>query len=158
MPTWAKLLLDAEALLPEIGPAIVLMVTAHETLIAACLRHLAGQTQTAERLWEWMNDRSRRWKSPSVEESYDSILEILSGRSLKDQPELWEAFMNARKARHSFVHEGRALIGGQEISLAEAVALLRKHNAIADWIEPLLAPDGSVATVLEDLDPASAEW
>ena len=49
-PAWETLLLDASAVLPQIGPAIVLAYTALEVLIAAVLSDLAARDPSKQAL------------------------------------------------------------------------------------------------------------
>jgi len=63
------------------------------------------------------------------------------GRSLKEEPVLWEGYRNLRAARNSFAHAGRAVIGTTEVSLEKAKDLLAKANSIVDWLEPSLPAD-----------------
>ena len=137
-PVWETLLLDASPLLPEVGPAIVLAAAALENLIADCLDFLAAHSTVPPGLWAWINDRGDYRKEPSTAEQYDVLLRALSSRSLKDEPEMWEAFKNLRDARNSFVHEGRAKIGNKPVTTGEAMVLIVKANQIVEWIEQLL--------------------
>lgn len=136
---WDGLLLDAIGLLPDIGPALVLAATSLETLIADALDSLSGATSVVpQSLWTWINDRGDYRKEPSVLDQYDTLLKVFTGRSLRDETELWEALRNIRDARNSFVHEGKALIGKREVSLADARALLAKAERIVQWVEAFL--------------------
>ncbi len=139
-PAWETLLLDAEALLPEIGPALVLAATTLETLIAAVLDWLAAQANLPPGLWAWINDRGDYRKEPSTAEQFDALLRSLAGTSLKDDGRLWEGFKQLRDARNSFVHDGRAVIGKNrdEVTVARARELVGRAREIAAWIEQLL--------------------
>jgi len=140
--TWATLLLDAEAALPEVGPAIVLAATALETLISVSLDHLVRRTAIPPQLWRWINDRGDDYrKQPSTLEQWDILLPIVSARSLKvEQQQLWEVFQHLRDARNSFVHDGRAVFGKNkvEVTPTKAAELVTGAKAILDWLEPLL--------------------
>lgn len=136
---WDGLLLDAVGLLPDIGPALVLAATSLETLIADALNSLSGTTSAVPHsLWMWINDRGDYRKEPSVLDQYDTLLKVFTGRSLRDEAELWEALRNIRDARNSFVHEGGALIGKRNVSLADARVLLAKAERIVQWVEAFL--------------------
>lgn len=122
---WEELLLDAQADLPRIGPAIVLAATALEVFIAQALDRLAekeGSIQTD--LWRWINDRGDYLREPKVEEQFDVLLRLFTGQSLKNDSRLWDAFKNLKNARNSFVHEGRAKIGGAPVSAETARVLV----------------------------------
>ena len=138
---WDSLFLDALALLPEIGPAIVLAFSAIETRIQTALAALAAHGGIGEELWIWISERDDYRKMPSITEQLDSLLHAVSGSSLKDHATLWEAFQNLRKARNSFVHEGRAKIGEQAVTVDRARELVTQAGTIIDWIEALLPAD-----------------
>lgn len=138
---WESLILDAEALLPDVGPALVLAAAALETLISVTLNHLASLANLPSGLWEWINDRGDYRKEPSVEEQFDVLLRTLANKSLKDQNQLWEAFKNLKGARNAFVHDGVAAIGGKEVTKELAYIFVGQAKEIIDWVEPLLPPE-----------------
>lgn len=142
-PVWQTLLLDAQALLPEVGPALVLAAGALETLIEGVLEILASRSGLAAGLWEWINDRGDYRKEPSMEERFDVLLRSLSGKSLKDERELWEAFKNLKDARNSFAHTGRAEVVGRAtpVTLEMAYEYVGKAGQIAAWTDALLPPE-----------------
>jgi hypothetical protein len=145
-PTWDTLLLDADLLMPQVGPALVMAATAIETLAAAVLSHLASIGTASPALWQWINNRD--WiKTPSVEEQCDTLLDALGGRSLKSNATLWQAFKNLKTVRNSFVHEGRPLLGGAEISESDARIMLTKAQEIVQFLEAFLPLDQRRATV-----------
>jgi hypothetical protein len=137
-PPWEELLLDAHGDLPRIGPAVVLAATALEVFISRILDGLASKGSVAPELWEWINDRGDYLREPRVEEQFDVLLRFFTGRSLKSEPRLWEAFRNLKTARNSFVHEGRASIGGVPVSVDTAKELLRTAGetvaTIREWL------------------------
>jgi hypothetical protein len=138
---WETLLLDAEALLPEVGPAVVLGATSLETLISNALDELVKHSGTPAVVWDWLNQRSDRRQNPSVEEQYDSLLSALSGRSLrKDDPGLWKAMLQLKAARNSFVHDGIAMVEKQPVTTEKATALLEGAAQVMAWVEALLPP------------------
>ena len=115
-PAWELLLLDSKDLLPEIGPSIVLAMTALEVFISIFLDLLADRSSIPQELWKWINNRQWFLQNPTNDDQFDRLLKILTGVSLKDENELWEAFKNLKKARNSFVHEGIAKIGEQTLN------------------------------------------
>lgn len=135
-----ELLLDADPLLPQVGPAIVLAYAAVETRIARALNGLAALTGRNPVLWSWLTDRGDFRKDPSTAEQLDVVTKALTGRCLKDDAHLWEAFQNLREARNRFVHEGKASIGRQrlEVDGGRASQLVNGAGLIIDWIENLL--------------------
>ncbi len=139
-PTWDTLLLDARALLPEVGPAVVLAYAALETFIESSLNQLAPLANVSPDYWNWINDRGDLRKLPSVNEQFDQLLLVLINRTLKEENQLWEALQNLQDARNSFVHEGRPIIGGREVTTELATTLIIRAQAIIDWVE-LLLPD-----------------
>lgn len=136
--TWDVLLLDAESLLPEVGASVVLAYAALETFIAWSLDQLAPLSPIPPELWQWINDRGDWYKEPSVSERYDRLIKILTGKSLKDEPQLWEALQNLARVRNSFAHEGKPILGGQEVTTEQAMRLIGQAKAIVDWAERLL--------------------
>ncbi len=141
--TWDNLLLDAGELLPDVGPSIVVAYAALETFISWCIGHLARSANLPPGLWEWIEERDKdHYKQPSVSEGFDVLLRIFTNRSLKDEPRLWECFRNLQSARHSFVHEGRPMIGGEEVSVKTATRMVSGASEVIDWVERLL-PEAS---------------
>jgi hypothetical protein len=135
---WEALLLDAEALLPDVVPALVLTAAALETLIGSSLAALAPREQVSSELWKFINNRGDYRKEPSVSEQFDQMLQALTRHSLKDRPELWEAFRNLFAARNSLMHDGILAIGGRPVARDQAYALMGRAKEIADWVEALL--------------------
>jgi hypothetical protein len=145
-PPWDELLLDATDPDVELGPSLLLASTAVETRVAKALDALAEGTLDRE-LWSWINDRDDDYtKTPSVSEQLDLLLKNLGGRSLKDDPALWQAWVQLRQARNSFVHEGRALLGKKTrtrtpVTRQKGRELVVKAGEIIDFIEALLPED-----------------
>jgi hypothetical protein len=84
----------------------VLGFTALEVRIEAALNELARLFGVRPDVWEWLNDRGDYRKEPSTVEQFDSLLKSVTGRTLKEDNRLWEAFQNLRKARNAFAHDG----------------------------------------------------
>lgn len=141
-PRWNALILDAFEILPEIGPAIVLAATALEVFISKVLNDLHKKTIIPNELWQWINDRENRLKDPSIEERFDVILGMIAGFSLKkDNIELWNIFVDLKKARNSFVHEGIPKIGNDIVSKEQATKLIQGANNIIKFIRTKLPAD-----------------
>lgn len=136
--SWEVLLLDAPALLPEVGPAIVLAYAALEAFIDLCLDKLAPLAEIPPSLWEWITTRDNYWLQPRTDEQLSVLLFSLTGKSLKDDLTLWELFKNLRSARHSYVHTGQAAIGNERVGLERATNLVIGAAQIVSWIEALL--------------------
>jgi hypothetical protein len=154
-PTWDTLLLDAELLLPHVGPVIVLAQSAIETAISGALNYLASRTPPPlpPGLWDWINERDDDYrKEPSLRERCGVLLGALGGVSLKKEERLWEAFSKIRKARNSFVHEGLALIDGARVTPKIAVQLLESAKEIVAFIENSLPPSQKRPEIPETFD------
>lgn len=139
--SWDTLLLDAEALLPEVGASLVVATAALEILIEWALDRIAERSRLNNNLWRWINKRRDRFQNPSVAEQYDVLLQVFTGRSLKEVNDLWEGLKNLRDARNSYAHEGRAVLGGKDVTVELASELLAKAKRIAEWVESLLPED-----------------
>ena len=139
-PEWDSLLLDANFLLPEVGPSIVLAMTALEVFISQILNTLAEKSSIHKNLWEWINNRDWWLKEPAVEEQFDVLLQILVDTSLKADNKLWEAFAHLRRARNSFVHDGVAKVGDRRLTLQDAYHLVKAAADIIGFVRELL-PD-----------------
>lgn len=131
------LLLDAKASTQEVGPALVLAATALETRISQALESFAQSYGLSAGMWRWINERDRL-KQPSTEEQFDSLLRAITGRSLKEEPRLWESFKNLRNARNKFAHEGVPRIGTEQVERPQAARLIQAAREIVDWVEQLL--------------------
>ena len=139
-PSWVPLLLDAQDLLPRIGPAIVMAFTALEVAVSKLLDDLAVSSPIPEDLWRWINNRQLD-KQPSLVDQFGDLLHILLGYSLKDESALWESFQNLRRARNSFVHDGVAKIGPNVVTEDEARSLVGKAGEILAFVRSNLSPD-----------------
>jgi len=140
-PRWHDLLLDATGALPRVGTAIVLAATALEVFIADVLDSLAKHAQVSQSLWDWLNHRGNWLKDPSTEEQFDFLLSHFTAHSLKENQALWMAFKNLRTARNTFVHEGAPIVGGTQVTLAEAGQLIARAREIVDWVRQWLPAD-----------------
>ena len=152
---WETMLLDAHALLPEIGPALVLAATALEVLISEALEHLSGKAKVQSAVWQWINNRDDRRLNPSVGEQYDTLLRAICGKSLKNErQDLWAAFLNLKSVRNTFAHEGQITYGKDRKPVTQMFAadLLAKTRDIIDWIEPSL-PAGWQSPKLKEAVP-----
>jgi len=137
-PEWDCLLLDAIYLLPEIGPAIILAMTALEVFISKILNSLAEKNSIPQELWAWINNRDWWLKEPAVEEQFDVLLRNLADISLKTNNDLWEAFSHLRRARNSFVHDGVAKLGSQALHQADAYRLVKAAGDIIEYVRERL--------------------
>ena len=138
-PIWETLLLDAYSLLPELGPALVLAYSTIETLVTAVANQLANNDRKLSDWWKWLNSRNNYWQEPSIADKADTLLKVLSGKSLKSNAQLWGVFQEIRKARNSFVHNGILKIGKNEVTFDKAMQLLAKTRDIISWFESNLS-------------------
>jgi len=132
------LLLDSFALLPQVGPALVLAAAAVEVRIESALDVLAGEASINGELWAWINDRRDYRKEPSVAEQLGVLMRAVTGESLKDDNRLWALAKNLRDARNSFVHQGRAELAGISVTPQRAYELIHGAQEVIDWIEARL--------------------
>jgi len=139
-PRWDTLLLDAELMLPEIGPPLVLAFTAVETVASFTIDSFANAAGISPALWKWLNDRGPL-KDPTVEEQCGDLLKVFAGRSLKDDVRLWEAFKQLSTARNKFVHEGVATLAGKPVTHDDAVQLVTRAKEIVRFLEQFLPED-----------------
>ncbi len=138
VPAWESLLFDAQRSAPEVGATIVLAAAALKAFISYVLNELSSDSTVPGQLWEWITQRQIRYKEPSIEEEFDILLKSLSGTSLKDNPELWEAFRNIEQARDSFVRDGIAQIGLNPVSPDDVRRLLQSTAEIISFIKDKL--------------------
>ncbi len=137
---WDILLLDARALLPDIGPALVLAMSALETRIDDAQHQLAVSTGLNSDLWQWVNDRGDYRKEPSNRERYTKLMQALCGHSLSEDATLWRAFRSLQAARNAFVHEGKPRLDGKDVSIGQAYKLIDSAQSIVDWVQEFLPP------------------
>lgn len=139
---WDTLFLDALDLVPEVGPALVLLLAAVETRLESALDLQADAQSVNADLWAWLNGRgTSRRRGPTLVEQADSLLASVSGRTLKEDERLWRAFQDLRKARNSFVHSGVAEVDGVAVAPDQVSGLIPLVGEILDWIEQLLPAD-----------------
>lgn len=139
LPIWKTLLFDAEAILPEVGPSVILTFTALEVFIAKTLNQMASFRDIDDQLWSWLNER--QGKNPTITEQYDSLAKQLIGCSLKEENELWKAFDNLRKARNSFAHRGTTELNGTRLTTVDALEFIKSANSIIGYIKEKLPED-----------------
>ncbi len=73
-----------------------------------------------------------------MEEKFDTLLKIVTGKSLKEDAPLWLAFVRLKKARNSFVHDGKAVIDRKTVTSDETTQLVQQTKEIITWIEKLV--------------------
>lgn len=137
LPVWKNLLLDAEALLPEVGPTIILTFTSLEVFISTTLDSLVETGKVDKELWDWINSRGPL-KDPSITEKYDFLLKHILGVILKGNNPTWDAFKHLQKARNSFAHEGIAKIGDDIVTSDKAREFIIKAKEIIETIREAL--------------------
>lgn len=137
-PAWEALSYQAFNMLPDLGPAIVLTYSSIEVLLEELTNALAKESFKPYGIWEWLNNRESYWREPSVADRADKLLSELSGRSLKEQPDLWQDFRRIRECRNNFIHEGKLEIGGRLLTTAEVAQLVLSGKKILDWLKALL--------------------
>ncbi len=136
---WESLLIQAGWYLPDIGPAIVAVQGVFESFIDWALKQLAAKSTIPNELWAWMNDRDGKFhQQPSLAERFDVLLKATAGKSLKDDPALWQEFMNLKKIRNAIAHGDRAMLGGKPVSPMDVRKLISKAQEIVRWVEQLL--------------------
>ena len=133
---WDRLLLDARALLPDVGSAIVIASAALETFIAWALNILHEGQPLPNGLWKWINNREHWTKEPSVSEEFDALLRVFTGRSLKDDdPTLWQQYSELRRARNALAHKGVAEVGGRSVDPLRAKLMVDAAEKVITWVE-----------------------
>jgi hypothetical protein len=138
---WDTLLLDAEALLPDVDSAIALVNASLEAFSRWLLDQAASRASLPEGLWGWMNKRDHWMQEPSVNDRFGPLLKALTGHSLTEEAPLWEAYKQLREARNTFSHRGKPTIGGKrprEVTAEMAEDLIEAAKKLVDWCEALL--------------------
>ncbi len=137
---WDSLLLDAEASLPDVPSSISLANAALEIFSSWLLDRVPGVGELPPAIWEWFTHRRDHYQNPSIDDRFGDLLRILTGRSLKDEPKLWQAYRDLRSARNNFAHAGRVAIGKTvpELTRFQARDLIESAGLIIDWCEALL--------------------
>lgn len=135
LPVWKMLLLDAESILPEVGPSIVLTFTALEIFISKTLDKIAEASELDKDLWNWINNRGFYLKEPSIDEKYDFLSKNLIGISIKSNSALWEPFKQLQKSRNTFVHEGIAMLADEIVTDEKARFFIGNAYEIIEFIK-----------------------
>jgi hypothetical protein len=139
---WDQLLLDAYEHLPDVGGSVVMAWAALETFIEWALEILHKERPLADGLWTWINERGDWRKEPSVAERFDTLLTVLTHRSLKEEePRLWEQFSHLKDARNAVAHEGVASFGKKKVTVDAGMAkeFVESAAKIIVWVEQLLS-------------------
>ena len=84
----------------------MLAATSLEVVVSTILDRLAVESTIPTNLWQWLDARGDWLRTPSIEEQFDVLLHLFTSRSLKENPQLWEAFKNLRWQETPFVHDG----------------------------------------------------
>jgi len=137
-PSWNKLLLDSNAVLPEIGPAIILAFTSLEAFISNILDMAARYKQIDSGLWDWFYNNAKFNKKPTIEDQFGFLCKYLLGESIKDTPHLWTAFKKLQEARNTFAHRGVSKIDGVTVDLQLARDLIVKAKEIIEFVRNIL--------------------
>jgi hypothetical protein len=140
---WERLYLDAHFLLPEVGPALTLALSAVETAADQLIRDRHPDGNEAESLI-----RSRR-----LGQRLDEVARELTGKSLKDETALWSGFNRLRLARNAASHAGKPVLDGREIDPRYAFEIIAASEAILRWVEQRMIPGHQTHR-----DPHRIEW
>lgn len=128
---WERLYLDAQFLLPEVGPALTLAISAIETAANQMIHDLLpGKAEEAERLIS----------AKKLGQRLDSVAKKLVGISLKEDGVLWEAFHRLRRARNAAAHEGTPLVDGTVVTDQVAQTMILAIRPVLDWLEARMLP------------------
>lgn len=142
--TYDTIFLDAQEMVPDWGPAIVLAFTALETLVSTSLEVIhARKPVFSPEFWGWLLERDGDFrKEPAVAEEFTKILKELTGKSLKDDSDLWQQFNELKAARNNYIHNGILALGRKPkytlISAEKAQQLIASAGKIIAYIENIL--------------------
>jgi hypothetical protein len=141
VPAWHEILVDAQACLPHVGSAVVLAATALELFITEVLNRMAKNSNVAPPLWNWII--GRKANEPFVDEQFDTLLTVLCGHSLKEDPALWEIFKNLKSARNNYVHTGIAQVSREALPLSpdQSQLLIQGARKIVERVTGWLPAD-----------------
>ena len=138
---WHLLLVEAIGLPPTaLGSKITLAQTALEVRASEALNVLARKRRIRAPIWRMLMEPDDPMKAPSLTDQLDTLLKVLGGRSLKEDGQLWESFRQLRRARNTFTHEARLMLGKRPMTEADANQLLNAVVRIIAFIDALL-PD-----------------
>lgn len=137
IPGWRLLLLDAKSILPDIGPAITLAFTALEVYITKTLEAASRLDSKDSQLWKWLDSR-HYVKDTTIQERFDFGLGYFLGIDLKESSDLWNAFIDLKKARNRFTHDGVLKIGTRKLLIEDATRLVHRAEEIIEFIESKL--------------------
>jgi hypothetical protein len=141
---WERLYLDALFLLPEVGPALTLAISAIETVTDQMIEErLQGDPKTAAKLIG----------ANRLGQRLDRVAMQLTGTSLKADATLWSAFDRLRRARNMAAHEGTPVLDGVVVSDAVAQEMILAIRPVIDWVEHLMGPD-----LRSHRDPHQPTW
>lgn len=130
---WERLFLDAQFLLPEVGPALTLAIAAIET---------AADAMIHDRLRGYLKKADALITKNRLGQRLDHVAKQLTGVSLKDEPNaLWDAFDRLRRARNAAAHEGVPVIDGAVVDDQVALKMILAIRPVLDWIETRMSPD-----------------
>lgn len=129
---WERLYLDALFLLPEVGPALMLAMSAIETATDQMIEErLQGDQKEAEKLIA----------ANRLGQRLDRVAKQLTGVSLKANASLWSAFDRLRRARNMAAHEGTPVLDGVVVTDGVAQEMILAIRPVIDWVEHLMGPE-----------------
>jgi hypothetical protein len=141
---WERLYLDALFLLPEVGPALTLAISAIET---------AADQMIEDRLRATPADAKKLIATNRLGQRLDRVAMQVAGVSLKDDSTLWSAFDRVRRGRNMAAHEGTPLLDGVPVTDVVAREMILAIRPVLDWIERLMSPQFQ-----SHRDPHEPKW
>jgi len=141
---WERLYLDALFLLPEVGPALTLAISAVET---------ATDQMIEDRVSSKPGEAEKLISGNRLSQRLDKVSKRIAGVSLKDNSTLWTAFDRLRRARNMAAHEGQPILDGVVINDLVAQQMILESRSILDWVENLMRPE-----LRSHRDPHEPKW
>jgi hypothetical protein len=141
---WERLYLDALFLLPEVGPALTLAISAIET---------AADQMIEDRLRAAPAEAMKLIAGNRLGQRLDRVAKQVAGVSLRSDPTLWSAFDRVRRARNMAAHEGEPVLDGVLVTDAVAQEMILAIRPVLEWIEHLMSPQFQTHR-----DPHERKW
>jgi hypothetical protein len=126
--SWTTVLMKGMAQQHEPGLSLSLAFLSLEILARHLVAEMTKEAPGNGAVWDWIT------KKATTEDRFSDVLELLCGRTLKENRSLWSDFKLLKGIRDTYMHSGIPRANGIEISEADVPKYLQVAVDITDFI------------------------